>query len=159
MPVFRSAAAELRGCTCVQDAIFSYCAPMPVHLEVFHPDNIAVGVARGNISLEEYQKFLMDLVQMGIIHYRKIIDVTSATSTMVGKEQLLAIEARLSAQALAHNIPRGPLAIVTDRMRGELALTFKEMSSKDRPVEVFRTIHEARKWLLAQPVRQPERKP
>jgi hypothetical protein len=131
---------------------------MPIHLEVFHPDRIAVGVARGDISLEEYQKFLMEIVASGLLHYRKMIDVTSATSSAVGREQLLALEARLSASTQAENRPRGPLAIVTDRKRGELALLFKEMSSKDRPVEVFRTIREARQWLMAQPVRQPPAK-
>ncbi|MBS0224428.1 MAG: hypothetical protein JSR91_27220 [Proteobacteria bacterium] len=128
---------------------------MPIHLEVFHPDRIAVGVARGEISLEEYQKFVMEIVQSGLLHYRKMIDVTAATSSAVGRDQLLALEAKLSAGAQAENRPRGPLAIVTDRMRGDLALVFKEMSSKDRPVEVFRTVREARQWLLTQPVRQP----
>ncbi|WP_139374169.1 hypothetical protein [Enhydrobacter aerosaccus] len=110
------------------------------------------------MSIDEYRKFLMDIVQAGILHYRKIIDATSATSSSIGREELLAMEERLSSQTAAHNLPRGPLAIVTARERGELALMFKEMSSKDRPVEVFRTIREARKWLLEQPVTQPEPK-
>lgn len=128
---------------------------MPIHLEVFHPDRIAVAVARGDISLEDYRKFLMEIVAAGILHYRKMIDVTSATSSAVGRDELLAFEAQLSTSSQAESRPRGPLAIVTDRKRGELAAAFKEMSSKDRPVEVFRTIREARQWLLAQPVRQP----
>lgn len=128
---------------------------MPIHLEVFHPDRIAVGVARGDISLEEYQAFLLEIVSAGLLHYRKMIDVTAAVSSAVGREQLLALEAQLSARTQAENRPRGPIAIVTDRKRGELALVFKEMASKDRPVEVFRTVREARRWLLAQPVRQP----
>lgn len=128
---------------------------MPIHLEVFHPDRIAVGVARGEISLAEYQKLLMEIVAAGLLHYRKMIDVTAAVSSTVGREELLAAEARLSASTQAANLPRGPLAIVADRKRGDLALVFKEMSSKDRPVEVFRTVREARQWLLTQPVRQP----
>ncbi|MBN9485834.1 MAG: hypothetical protein J0H44_01355 [Alphaproteobacteria bacterium] len=128
---------------------------MPIHLEVFHPDRIAVGVARGEISLAEYQKLLMDIVAAGLLHYRKMIDVTAAVSSTVGRDELLAAEERLRAKMEAANVPRGPLAIVADRKRGDLALVFKEMSSKDRPVEVFRTVREARQWLLAQPVRQP----
>jgi hypothetical protein len=129
---------------------------MPLHLEVFHPDRIAVGVARGEITFEEYQKFLMEIVAAGLLHYRKLIDVTAAASSTVGRDELLAAEARLSAAAQAANQPRGPLAIVTDRARrSELALVFQEMSSKDRPVGVFRTVREARQWLLTQPVHQP----
>jgi len=128
---------------------------MPIHLEVFHPDRIAVGVARGEISLAEYQKLLMDIVAAGLLHYRKMIDVTAAVSSTVGREELLAAEERLRASLEAANVPRGPLAIVADRKRGDLALVFKEMSSKDRPVEVFRTVREAREWLLTQPIRQP----
>ena len=48
--------------------------------------------------------------------------------------------------------PRGPLAIVADSQRGELAQTFKALSSDDRPVEVFRGIHDARKWLARHPI-------
>lgn len=129
---------------------------MPLHLEVFHPDRIAVGVVRGEITLEEYQKFLMEVVAAGLLHYRKLIDVTAAASSTVGRDELLAVEARLAAAAQAANQSRGPLAIVTDRARrSELALVFQEMSSKDRPVGVFRTVREARQWLLAQPVGQP----
>ena len=84
-----------------------------------------------------------------------MIDVTAAVSSTVGRDELLAAEERLRAKMEAANVPRGPLAIVADRKRGDLALVFKEMSSKDRPVEVFRTVREARQWLLAQPVRQP----
>ncbi|MBL0900463.1 MAG: hypothetical protein IBJ17_17420 [Reyranella sp.] len=43
---------------------------------------------------------------------------------------------------------RGPLAIVADHERGELARLFTSMTSDERPVKVFRSIHAARKWLL-----------
>jgi hypothetical protein len=125
---------------------------MPIHLEIFHPDRIAVGIARGNISLEEYQNFLMEIVKAGILHYRKIIDTTSATSSAIGKEQLLALEARLSASTQAEKRHRGPVAIVADPARGDIARVFKEMASKDRPIEVFRSIHDARRWLREQPM-------
>lgn len=131
---------------------------MPIHVEVFHPDQIAVVVARGQISIDDYQKFLMEIVQAGLLHYRKIVDVTSADSDTVGVEHLLAFDVRLSAGTQSQNLPRGPLAIVTRRERDWGATTFRDASSKDRPVEVFKTIREARNWLLAQPVRQPPRR-
>jgi hypothetical protein len=123
---------------------------MPIHLEIYHPDRIVVGVARGEITLAEFGGFVRDLAQAGVIHYRKIIDVTAAKSSTVGKDELLAADAQL--RELDSKGPRGPLALVTDANRGELAQAFKALSADDRPVEVFRSIHAARKWLAQFPV-------
>jgi len=123
---------------------------MPIQLEIFHPDRIVVGVARGEVTIAEFGGFIRDLAQAGVIHYRKIIDVTSAKSSTIGKDELLAADARL--REFTQKGPRGPLAIVADSQRGELARTFKALSADDRPVEVFRSIHEARKWLAKHPL-------
>jgi len=123
---------------------------MPIHLEIFHPDRIVVGVARGEITLAEFGGFVRDLAQAGVMHYRKIIDVTAAKSSTVDKEALLAADAQL--RELNRKGPRGPLALVADPNRGELAQTFKALAAEDRPVEVFRSLHEARKWLAKFPV-------
>jgi hypothetical protein len=123
---------------------------MPIHLEIFHPDRIVVGVARGEVTIAEFGGFVRDLAQAGVIHYRKIMDVSAAKSSTVGKDELLAADARL--REFTQKGPRGPLAIVADAHRGALAQAFKAMSSDDRPVEVFRSIHEARKWLAKYPI-------
>jgi len=100
--------------------------------------------------LAEFGGFVRDLAQAGVIHYRKIIDVTAAKSSTVGKNELLAADERL--RELNRKGPRGPLALVTDANRGELAQVFKALAAEDRPVEVFRSIHAARKWLAQFPV-------
>jgi hypothetical protein len=123
---------------------------MPIHLEIYHPDRIVVGVARGEVTLAEFGGFVRDLAQAGVLHYRKIIDVTAAKSSTVGKDELLAADTQL--RGLNRKGPRGPLALVTDANRGELAQAFKALSADDRPVEVFRSIHQARKWLAQFPV-------
>lgn len=122
---------------------------MPIHLEISHPNRLVVGVARGAIALQEYGKFLADMVDAGVIHYRKIIDVTSADSSTVGIEELRSFEEGLRGNT---KVKRGPLAIVADPHRGELAQAFKAMTSADRPVEVFRSIHDARAWLQQFPI-------
>lgn len=123
---------------------------MPIQLEIFHPDRILVGVGRGNITLQEYGEFIAEVVKANLMHYRKIIDATGAESTTIDKDILLALDEQM--RNLSKGRPRGPLALVVDRKRGDLARTFKALSSPDRPVEVFGSIHDARKWLREQPI-------
>lgn len=122
---------------------------VPIQVEIFHFDRLVVGIGRGVVTLPEYGKFIADLVQQGLIHYRKIIDVTSVDSSPISKEVLLAFDARLKEY---NKTPRGPLAIVARRDRSEIALAFKAITSRGRPIEIFRTIHDARAWLARQPV-------
>ena len=126
---------------------------MPIQMEVFHPDRLVLGVGRGDITAAEYAKFLADIVQSGLLHYRKMIDVTSAFSATIGTEQLIAFDNSLRQSALGER--RGPLAIVHDPERNlGVAEAFRALTSDARPVEIFRSIHEARKWLAAQPVKE-----
>jgi hypothetical protein len=123
---------------------------MPIHLEFFPPDRILVGVARGDVSLEEYQAFLVEVVQKNLLHYRKIIDITSASTSTMNIDTFIAFEKRLS--AFADKRARGPLAIVVEPGKLERAQAFKAMTSQDRPVEAFTSLREARLWLMKQPV-------
>jgi hypothetical protein len=123
---------------------------MPIQLEIFHPDRILIGVARGNITLQEYAAFVVDVVKSGVVHYRKIIDVTGAESASIDQDVLLAFDEQI--RNFSKGRPRGPLALVVDRERGDLARTFKALSSTDRPVEVFGSIHDARQWLRSLPI-------
>lgn len=122
---------------------------MPIIMEVFHPDRLLIGVGRGDITAAEYAKFLADIIQGGLLHYRKIIDATGAESSSIGTEQLLAFDARFREYSRER---RGPLAIVADPERGGIAAAFKATTSEDRPVEVFRSLREARQWLISLPV-------
>ena len=123
---------------------------MPIQLEVFHPDRILVGIGRGNITLKEYGEFVAEVVKANLMHYRKIIDATGADSATIDKDVLLAFDEQM--RSFSKGRPRGPLALVVDRKRGDLARVFKALASSDRPVEVFGSIHDARKWLREQPI-------
>jgi len=135
------ATGNLQPRVLVSSGMSAILRAMPIHLEVYHPDRIVVGVARGEVTLVEFGGFVRDLAHGGVMHYRKIIDVTGAKSSSVGKDELLAADAQL--RALNNSRPRGPLAIVADPGRGELAQTFKALAADDRPVEVFRSLREA----------------
>jgi hypothetical protein len=119
---------------------------MPFKIDIFPPDRMVVAVARGEISLTDLMMLVKELVDSGTLPYRKIIDITSATSA-IGEAELESIAERLRSVPLLR--PRGPLAIVADGDRGELGRLFMSLTSDERPVQVFRSIHEARKWLLA----------
>lgn len=119
---------------------------MPFKLDIFPPDRMVVAVARGDITLADLILLVKELIDSGTLPYRKIIDITSATSA-IGKEELEGIAERL--RAVPAQRPRGPLAIVADSNRGELGRLFMSLTSDERPVQVFRSIHEARRWLLA----------
>jgi hypothetical protein len=123
---------------------------MPIQLEVFHPDRILVGIGRGHVTLQEYGEFVAEVVKANIMHYRKIIDATGADSAVIDKDVLLAFDEQI--RNFSKGRKRGPLALVVDRKRGDLARTFKALSSPDRPVEVFGSIHDARIWLRTQPI-------
>ncbi len=88
---------------------------------------------------------MKQIIDADVLHYRKIIDITTATSS-IGEQELQAMAERLRAVPVLK--PRGPLAIVADHQRGELGRLFMSMTSAERPVQVFRSIHEARRWLL-----------
>lgn len=119
---------------------------MPFKVDIFPPDRMVVAVARGEISLADLMMLVKELVDSGTLPYRKIIDITSATSA-IGQGELETIAERLRSVPVAR--PRGPLAIVADGNRGELGRLFMSLTSDERPVQVFRSIHDARKWLLA----------
>ncbi len=119
---------------------------MPFKVDIFPPDRMVVAVARGEISLADLMMLVKELIDSGTLPYRKIIDITSATSA-IGKDELESIAERLRSVPVLK--PRGPLAIVADSTRGELGRMFMSLTSDERPVQVFRSIHEARKWLLA----------
>jgi hypothetical protein len=123
---------------------------MPIQLEIFHPDRILVAIARGNITLQEYGELIVEVVKAGVVHYRKIIDATGAESATIDQNVLLAFDEQI--RSASQGRARGPLALVVDRTRGDLARTFKAMSSPDRPVEVFGSIHDARAWLRSLPI-------
>lgn len=122
---------------------------MPIQLEIFHPDRIIVGIGRGQVTLQEYAEFVQQVIQAGVMHYRKIIDVTSAESTTIDKDVLITFDEKL--REFSKGKPRGPLALVIDPTRGDLARIFKSLSS-DRPIEIFRSIHDARRWLKSLPM-------
>ena len=117
---------------------------MPIHLNIFHPNRVVVIVARGAISSEDVVHAVREFIEQGMIHYRKIVDVSMARSDL-DVEQLKSVAALIRSNPRAPT--RGPLAFVVDRMGNPLAHVFAELTETERPVKVFTSLSEARLWL------------
>jgi len=117
---------------------------VPIRLDINHPDRMVVGVASGTITLQDLENFLAELVTSGTLRYRKIVDVAACTP-LIDQEQLAAFSARVL--AARQGKPRGPLAIVAHDKQSDVARLFATLTGADRPAKVFRSIHDARKWI------------
>jgi hypothetical protein len=117
---------------------------MPLRLTVYAPDRLVIGVATDIVTVADLADFLRQLTEGELHRFRKIIDISGARPDMTPEELATFGEGlRLSLKGT----PRGALAIVTGDQTGELARLFSGVTGDGRPVDVFRSIHEARRWL------------
>jgi hypothetical protein len=158
MTVDISSEAVVAAIACLPDMPSTYCAShdpagtMPIRVTVYHPDRIIIGVASGEIGVQDLGSFLREIVGAGVRHYRKIIDVAGATPVL-SQEELASFTAGV--RATYGKTPTGPLAIVAHSRQSDLARMFAQLTGTDRPAEVFRSIHDARRWLATMPIVQP----
>ena len=124
---------------------------MPIRLTIFHLDRLIIGIATDKVTLLDLVGFFREIAESNTLHYRKLFDVTAAEPAL-SREELAAFGERVR-QARSEK-PRGALAIVADSERGEFARFFSELrgGTDAPPTKVFRSIHDARSWLAAQPI-------
>ena len=121
---------------------------MPVQLTIYHPDRLVIGRASGDLSFAEIVEFGREIQNAGLVHYRKILDVIDAKPTFTIEQFAMMIQI---ARAVQTDKKRGALAIVADPMRGQFARLFAEIDVDGRPAQVFRSLHDARKWIAENP--------
>jgi len=117
---------------------------MPIRLTVYRPDRLLVCVASGVIAVADLEDLLRQLDEGDLHRFRKIIDVSAARPGLSADELAtfsIALLARLKDK------PRGVMAIVADNKLDQLARLFAGLTGTDRPAQVFRSIHDARKWI------------
>jgi hypothetical protein len=118
--------------------------PVPIYIEISHLHRTATFIARGGISPDELRAAAEQLLDAGVPHYAKLLDLSGA-----------AIDAGL-AEGIAtlmrarHTDRRGPMALLIDPGHDQFARAFAATQSSHRPVSLFTSLHEARNW-LAQP--------
>ncbi len=117
---------------------------MAIHLDISRLDRLVmvviIGEATGNDLLDLARQF----AKADMIHYRKIINITAGILA-IDDVELASVTALLRA---APGAPaRGPLAFVVDSAGSRVAEKFAELTTDERPVQVFRSLHAARRWL------------
>jgi len=125
---------------------------MPVHWTISHPARLVVAVTRDDVTVADIEQYFAGVTVEGGMSYRKIFEITR-TPRALSDENLQALGARVMYYAQHGQI--GPIAIVaaSDESYGQ-AKTFAEAATVNRPLSIFREIHEARRWLDAQPIPQ-----
>lgn len=118
---------------------------MPITLQISHPDRMLIGIVRGAITAEDLDGFVAGIAAAKALRYRKIVDVMGASSGLTA-EGLASFRERIRQMALPPK-ERGPIALIADKERVGLARLFAQLMGDERPVEVFASIHAARRWL------------
>ena len=117
---------------------------MPITLQINHPDRMLIGIVRGEITPQDLDGFVTEIAAAKALRYRKIIDVMGASGLTA--EGLASFRERIRGMGLPPK-ERGPIALVADRELAGIARVFAQLMADERPVEVFSSIHTARRWL------------
>ena len=117
---------------------------MPIHLDISRLNRLLVIVARGKVSQDDVRDLVAKMVEANVRHFSKIIDVSSSSIDMNREDvERMAVTLRAEPGAAA----RGPIAFVVNPEAEGFADLFAAATQGDRPVRLFRSLHDARKWL------------
>ena len=117
---------------------------VPIRLNIDHLNRVVIGVGEGVLTIQDLVAFGLEVLKAKVLPYGKIIDV--ATSTPGFTEGELRAFAQIAREQVG-TTQRGPLALVVDPARGEMAKFFTNLDLEGRPANVFRSLHEARQWM------------
>jgi len=122
-------------------------AAMPIRVTIDHFNRVVLGVGDGVLTIPDLVAFGLEVLKAKVVHYGKIIDVAGSEPDF-SRTELLAFAQVV--REIRTDPARGPLALVVDPKRGELARLFAGLEMEGRPAQVFRSIHDARRWLSNQ---------
>jgi hypothetical protein len=121
---------------------------MPLTWTISNPNRLVIAVGKETVSLLDMQAYLDGVVIADAMSYRKIFDLTNGVLTL-NDDEMMALGARIRAYASTGKM--GPLAVVASTPKAyDQARTYTALASANRPLQIFRDLHAARKWLDAQ---------
>ncbi len=115
---------------------------MPIFMEVDRLRKVVTIVAHGTVSNEDILGKLGELADAKVPSFAKIID-TSAAMSYLSPEQMEDIASVLRDEP----DPRGPVAYVVSPDRPGFARAHAEATIRERPIKLFTSLHEARRWI------------
>lgn len=120
---------------------------MAIQVTIDHFNRLVIGVAQGTLALQDLVAFGLEVLKAGVVPYGKIIDVAAAEPGFTREELMAFAKVVRDTQP---GTPRGPLALVIDPKRGDMARLVMDLDFADRPANLFRSIHAARQWMNEQ---------
>jgi len=123
---------------------------MPVHWTISHPNKLVVAVTKDEVGAKDIEQYFAGVTAEGAMSYRKIFEITH-TPLALNADNLKTLGQRVV--YYAQNGQIGPVAIVaaSDESYAQ-AQIFAQAANVRRPLQIFRELHAARRWLDAQPV-------
>lgn len=118
---------------------------MPIHMDISAINRLVVIISRGHVTADEIRENTHKLIAANVPGYAKIIDVSGSNSDLT-REQVEKIAALLRGDPA--DTKRGAVAFVINPNRKGFADAFAEVTQGERPIRLFESLHEARKWLL-----------
>jgi hypothetical protein len=118
---------------------------MPVQWTISHPQRLVVAVAKEPVTVAHIEQYFAGVTADGGMAYAKIFEIT-ASPLALSEENLQTLGQRVMFYAEHGQI--GPLAIVaaSDESYAQ-AQIFAKAAEVRRPLQIFRELHAARKWL------------
>lgn len=122
---------------------------MAVHYNIDHARRFVDVRGSGDLVLQDLTDYFDALVTEGGMPYRKLIDLRGATPRF-SDDDMMVLGARVSAYGQME--PRGPIAVVSPADEVDLLVRrFMNLGGAKRPIRLFTSIDEARKWLQDTP--------
>ena len=105
---------------------------------------LVVIVARGHVTAEDIAAIKQQIADAKARAFAKIIDVSQGRSELT-LEQVQRVAHLLN--GAADEAARGPVAFVIDPDRVDFPTKFADVTQGERPIQLFKSLHEARTWL------------
>ena len=112
---------------------------------ISHPERLVTVLGEGDIVLQDLERYLDDVVVADALPYAKLFDLGTAT-WMLSDTEMIVLAGRIRAYPALDKF--GPIAIVAaSDIQNEHAQMFETLADVERPLRIFRTRDDARKWL------------
>lgn len=118
---------------------------MALTWKISHPERLVTVLGEGNIVLQDVERYLDDVVVADGLPYAKLFDLGTA-NWMLSDTEMIVLAGRIRAYPALGKF--GPIAIVAaSDIQNEHAQMFETLADVERPLRIFRTRDDARKWL------------